>query len=381
MPPRGRMPSGVRALGPTVPGALGENISVESEKENILVGPLSGTNEFEHLTRKLKTLTVEKDNALKILQAREAELKLKSDEEQRLQTLLNEKEEKQRKLVQKLRKLEKGKEFRPTINVPVSSCASSGSQDSIKKNRAKNDKVKKPLSPFMMWCKEHRHQVKKENPEASFTALKKLLREKWKTVPVEDQAPFIERYETEKEIYQKLSKEKRETEAMKLFQDEEIKKTAFELLEQYLQFKKKLKAAEDQDEERAKVEEAQALQLLKQKKEIDQVKKTLKVEKLKKKAKAPVDSNKPKKPSTSYVLFTKENRSLFQQQKPGASYSEINATLAIKWQEMSDEEKQVWEDKAKEARDQYNTALEEFNRKKQEVTPVATSQIEEESKD
>ncbi|KAL2642857.1 hypothetical protein R1flu_010444 [Riccia fluitans] len=469
MPPRAKkLAHGVRA---PIATALGENNSVESEKENILIGPLSGGDDLELLTRKLETLSVEKDNALKLLQVREAELELKTTEEQRLQTLLETKEEEQRKLAERVRKLEKAKEFRPTINVPVNSSATNGSQDSKKKNGAKSDKIKKPLSPFMMWCKEHRHQLKKEHPEASFAEMSRLISEKWKSVPEEEKVPFSERYEIEKAIYQKLiSQEKREAEAMKLFQDEENKKNALELLEQYLQFKKEeendgkkkkkekdpekpkkptsgffvfsnkrrpqlleeklkiteigkklgeewkaldekqrepyeiialedkaryakeleayklkkameLKEAEDQDREHAKVVKIQALQLLKHKEEIDQVKKTLKDEKMKKKrSKAPIDPNKPKKPPTSYLLFTKENRKLVQQQKPGASFSEINATLAIRWQEMSDEEKQPWVDKAAQARDEYNKALEEFNCKKQEVTPVTNSPVEEQSK-
>lgn len=61
---------------------------------------------------------------------------------------------------------------------------------------------------------------------------------KWKNVTAEEKKPYEEKYQAEKEAYlQVMAKEKRETEAMKLLEDEHKQKTAMELLEQYLQFK------------------------------------------------------------------------------------------------------------------------------------------------
>lgn len=61
---------------------------------------------------------------------------------------------------------------------------------------------------------------------------------KWKNVTAEEKKPYEEIYQAEKEAYlQVIAKEKRETEAMRLLEDEHKQKTAMELLEQYLQFK------------------------------------------------------------------------------------------------------------------------------------------------
>ena len=60
---------------------------------------------------------------------------------------------------------------------------------------------------------------------------------KWKSLTPEDKKPYEEKYQSEKEAYlQIISKEKRETEALKLLEDEQKQKTAMELLSQYLEF-------------------------------------------------------------------------------------------------------------------------------------------------
>lgn len=61
---------------------------------------------------------------------------------------------------------------------------------------------------------------------------------KWKSVSAEEKKPYEEKYQAEKEAYlQLIANEKREGEAMKLFEEEHKQKTAMELLEQYIQFK------------------------------------------------------------------------------------------------------------------------------------------------
>lgn len=81
-------------------------------------------------------------------------------------------------------------------------------------------------------------QIKKENPEAEFKDISNILGAKWKSVTAEEKKPYEERYQVEKEAYLQItSKEKRESEAMKLLEEEQKQKTAMDLLEQYLQFK------------------------------------------------------------------------------------------------------------------------------------------------
>lgn len=61
---------------------------------------------------------------------------------------------------------------------------------------------------------------------------------KWKNVSAEEKKPYEEKYQAEKEAYlQVMAKEKRESEAMKLLEEDQKQKTAMELLDQYLQFR------------------------------------------------------------------------------------------------------------------------------------------------
>jgi len=88
---------------------------------------------------------------------------------------------------------------------------------------------------LLAWCLV---QIKKTNPEAEFKEISNMLGAKWKTVSAEEKKPYEEKYHTEKEAYlQVIAKEKRESEAMRLFEEEQKQRTAMELLEQYMQLK------------------------------------------------------------------------------------------------------------------------------------------------
>lgn len=81
-------------------------------------------------------------------------------------------------------------------------------------------------------------QIKKENPAAEFKEISNIVAAKWKNLSPEQKKPYEDRYQGEKEVYlRETAKEKRETEAMKLLEEEQKQKTAMELLQQYLQFR------------------------------------------------------------------------------------------------------------------------------------------------
>lgn len=65
-----------------------------------------------------------------------------------------------------------------------------------------------------------------------------MLGARWKALSSQEKKPYEDKYQQEKEAYlQVVRQEKRENEAMKLLEEEQLQKTAMELLEQYLQFK------------------------------------------------------------------------------------------------------------------------------------------------
>jgi upstream-binding transcription factor len=108
---------------------------------------------------------------------------------------------------------------------------------------------------------------------------------KWKTLTAEEKQPYEERYRQEKEAYlQVVGQEKREAEAMKLLEEEQVRFTAKELLEQYLKFRQ-----EAEEEGTSK--------------------------KGKKKSKKEKDPSRPKQPMTAYFLYAQERRAVLVAEK------------------------------------------------------------------
>jgi len=69
------------------------------------------------------------------------------------------------------------------------------------------------------------------------------------------------------------------------------------------------------------------------------------------------DPNKPKKPASSFFLFSKETRKEMLQERPGIGNSTLNAMISVTWKDLSDEEKQIWNDKAAEGMAAYKKEM------------------------
>ena len=138
---------------------------------------------------------------------------------------------------------------------------------------------------------------------------------KWKTVTAEEKKPYEEKYQAEKEAYlQVIAKEKRESEAMKLLEDEHKQKTAMELLQQYLQFKQE-------------------------------------AEKDTKKTKKERDPLKPKQPMSSFFLFSNERRAaLLAENKNVLEAAKISGE---EWKNITDEQRGPYEVMAKKNKEKY----------------------------
>ncbi|KAK8692847.1 hypothetical protein V6N13_070452 [Hibiscus sabdariffa] len=392
--------------------------------------------DLQEMQDMLQKLRFEKEKTEELLKEKDEMLKLKEEE-------IQNKEKEQEKLQMELKKLQKTKEFKPTMTFEIS--------QSLKEKKNGGSK-KRPSPPYILWYRDQWKEMKKENPEADFKEVSNILGSKWKTVTAEEKKPYEEIYRVEKEAYlQVIAKERRETEAMKLLEDEHKQKSAMELLEQYLQFKeeaeketkKKAKKERDplkpkqpmsafflfsnewraallaedrsknvtdvakiageewknmteeqrrpydemakknkekymeemevykqrkeeeasslrkQEEETMKLHKQEALQLLKKKEKTENIIKRTKEKRQKNK---PIsDPNKPKKPASSFLLFSKETRKTLVQEREGINNSTLNALISVKWKELSEEEKNVWNGKAAEAMEEYKKKLEEYN--------------------
>ncbi|XP_073118480.1 high mobility group B protein 13-like [Henckelia pumila] len=394
--------------------------------------------ELLEMQEKLEKLTIEKEQTEEMLKAREESLKQKDQE--------------QEKLKMEIKKLQKIKEFKPTMAFPIG--ISIKGEDQEKKDKKKDPAKKKPSPPYVLWCKDQWNEVKKANPDADFKTMSNLLGTKWKTVTAEEKRPYEDTYQAEREIYLKIvGNEKRQHEGMKLLEEEQKQKAAMELLEQYLEFKqeteeenkKKSKKERDplkpkkplsayfifanerrkallkvnknvldvaritgeewknmnekqrgpyeqmalknkeqytqemelykqkkeeesenlrkEEDELMKLQKQEAMQLLKKKEKTENLIKKSKAKCQKEKGEKNVDPNKPKKPASSFLLFRNEAMKRLAEERPGINNSTLSALISVKWKDMSEDEKKVWNNKAGEAMEVYKKEIEEYNKK------------------
>jgi len=71
-----------------------------------------------------------------------------------------------------------------------------------------------------------------------------------------------------------------------------------------------------------------------------------------------VDDGKPKRPMSAYFIWMNTNRAKINKENPGLSVSEFSKKAGEIWREMEDEDKTEWQDKAVEAKEEYNEKLE-----------------------
>ncbi|XP_064111403.1 FACT complex subunit Ssrp1-like [Macrobrachium nipponense] len=70
------------------------------------------------------------------------------------------------------------------------------------------------------------------------------------------------------------------------------------------------------------------------------------------------DENKPKRPQSAYFLWLNEHRDQIKEENPGITITEISKVAGKKWKELED--KKEWEEKAAEAKAEYEKAMKEY---------------------
>jgi hypothetical protein len=63
----------------------------------------------------------------------------------------------------------------------------------------------KKKSAFLIYCEEHRDQLKKENPDLSFGEIAKLLGEKWKQLSEDEKEIYNQLFEDWKLLQEKIN--------------------------------------------------------------------------------------------------------------------------------------------------------------------------------
>ncbi|XP_074588937.1 high mobility group B protein 6 [Curcuma longa] len=206
-----------------------------------------------------------------------------------------------------------------------------------KKVRKEKDplKPKHPMSAFFLFSKERREALLQE--KKTILEISKVAGEEWKNMTEEQKAPYEEIAKTLKENY---------NQEIELYKQKKIEEAA---------------TLEKEEEEHIKVLKQEALQLLKKKEKTDNM---IKNRNRKKKAKEEqiADPNRPKKPPSSFLLFSKEARKQVMEERPGIPNNTLNAVISVKWKAMDEGEKKIWNDKAAEGLCAYKKELEEYNK-------------------
>lgn len=168
----------------------------------------------------------------------------------------------------------------------------------VPKTKAKKDPSapKSQRTAYVLYCNDHRANVKAENPEISFMEVNKILGAMWKNAD-----------DKEKEKYKKLS---------------EQDKIRFEKeMESYVPGKVKAPAIADKP------------------------KKTMKKK----------DPDAPKKPKSAFMFYSQVHRSGVKEENPDLGIKEINAILKENWENCDN--KEAYENMANEDKERYETEI------------------------
>jgi DNA-directed RNA polymerase beta subunit len=82
--------------------------------------------------------------------------------------------------------------------------------------------------------------------------------------------------------------------------------------------------------------------------------KIIKVEKKEKQSKKKSDDNINKRPKSSWMYYSMENRKKIKEDNPDKKMMEITTMLKNIWKEMDEKEKQIYEDKSEKDKIRYN---------------------------
>ncbi|KAL2902727.1 High mobility group B protein 13 [Bienertia sinuspersici] len=191
------------------------------------------------------------------------------------------------------------------------------------------------MSAFFLYSSERRSDLLGKGN--NLLEASKIIGEEWKNMTDEQKKPYEEIAKERKEKYQQemeVYKQKKEEEAANLKKEED---------------------------EVMRIQKVEALQLLKKKEKTDNIiKKTKEMKKKKTKEDKVVDPNKPK--SLHLLSFCSERKNMLKE-RPETNTSTINALISLKWKEMKEEEKKMWNAKAAENMEAYKKEMEEYNKK------------------
>jgi len=159
---------------------------------------------------------------------------------------------------------------------------------------------KRPLSAYMFFCQAMRPDVKRDNPNANFSDLGKLLGAKWQTLKDQEKKPYEKQNQQDKERYEK--------------DKEELNR----------------KEAEDSGDAEPKSKKTKTAAAAKNK-----------------------EKQGPKAPKSAYMLFADDERTKLKNEGKDVGFAESGKHIGERWRALSDKEKAPYVEKNKQLREQY----------------------------
>ena len=165
--------------------------------------------------------------------------------------------------------------------------------------------MKKPRTSYLFFCSERHDAIKRENPDANFASIGKLLGKEWKGLASEEKARYMEMAEKDKERYAAELREKGE-----------------EPPSSSTSSSKKVKEANNKKDPSIKL------------------------------------------PQSAYLFFAQDKRTQLVQQEPGMSFAECGKKLGLMWQRLDPAEAAVFHEMAERDRERYDREVGEGRQRK-----------------
>jgi len=203
-----------------------------------------------------------------------------------------------------------------------------------KKRQTKKERVgpKRPMTAYFYFAADIRPQLKEDHPDLKVTDLAKLTGQKWKTLSDDEKQLFNDLASKDKERYLRECEdagiEKKETKTVK-----KSTKTTKPV-------KKPTKTASKKKPAKKVADDSEPEEVLEDSEDEE-------VEEVKVKPKAKHRKGGGKK--TGYILFSQENRDEVKQSNPSWKPPQVTKELSKAWKELSEEERDEWNERAMEA--------------------------------
>ena len=87
--------------------------------------------------------------------------------------------------------------------MPRNACKGGKKTEKKAKKTKDPNRPKKPLTAYFMYLKDHRAEIKEQNPDAKVTEITKIASDLWKSADEETKKYYNDKAEEAKELYKK----------------------------------------------------------------------------------------------------------------------------------------------------------------------------------